>query len=62
MTTDQKGGFDIEVTWDEQARVWVATSDDVPGLVAEAQTYMELSSILDWLIPDLKIRYECAAA
>jgi len=26
----------IRATWDDDARVWVAVSDDVPGLVAEA--------------------------
>lgn len=28
----------VRAEWDEEAKVWVATSDDVPGLVAEADT------------------------
>ena len=28
----------VNAQWDEAASVWVATSDDVPGLVTEAPT------------------------
>ena len=28
----------VRAEWDEEARVWVATSDDVPGLATEALT------------------------
>ena len=28
----------VRAVWDDEATVWVATSDDVPGLVAEAAT------------------------
>ena len=27
----------VRAEWDEEAKVWVATSDDVPGLVTEAE-------------------------
>jgi hypothetical protein len=30
--------FFIRAEWDEEAAVWVATSDDVPGLATEAAT------------------------
>jgi predicted RNase H-like HicB family nuclease len=30
--------FFIRAEWDEEARVWVATSDDVPGLATEGET------------------------
>jgi predicted RNase H-like HicB family nuclease len=33
--------------------VWVAESDDVPGLIAEAETIEALLSKLDALIPEL---------
>ncbi len=33
----------IRAEWDEEARVWVATSDDVPGLATEADTLEGLS-------------------
>ena len=39
--------------WDEEAKVWVATSDDVPGLVTEAESRDELVEILRVLIPEL---------
>ena len=29
---------------DDEAKVWVATSDDVPGLATEAETMQELST------------------
>lgn len=32
----------VRAEWDEEARVWVATSDDVPGLVTEADTVEDL--------------------
>ena len=28
----------VRAEWDEEAKVWVATSDDVPGLETEAET------------------------
>ena len=39
--------------WDSEARVWVAESEDVPGLVAEASTPEELEEKLKILIPEL---------
>ncbi len=43
----------IRAEWDEDARVWVAASDDVPGLATEAETFDALSSKLDVLVPEL---------
>lgn len=43
----------IRAEWDEEASVWVATSDDVPGLVAEAKTEEALLKKLHVLIPEL---------
>ncbi|MFA5372088.1 MAG: DUF1902 domain-containing protein [Sideroxydans sp.] len=43
----------IRAEWDEDANVWVATSDDVPGLVAEAATEEALVGKLRILIPEL---------
>ena len=40
--------------WDSEARVWVAESEDVPGLVAEAPTPEELEEKLKTLIPELQ--------
>lgn len=43
----------IRAEWDTEAAVWVATSDDVPGLVTEAQTIELLSQKLDVMVPEL---------
>ena len=43
----------IRAEWDSEAKVWVATSDDVPGLATEASTLEELSAKLESLVPEL---------
>ena len=43
----------IRAEWDEEAEVWVATSDDVPGLAAEAETMEALSAKLETMVPEL---------
>ncbi len=43
----------VHAEWDEEAKVWVATSEDVPGLVAEAETVEALDARLRTLIPEL---------
>ena len=43
----------IRADWDADANVWVATSDDVPGLASEADTLEALSAKLDVLVPEL---------
>jgi hypothetical protein len=43
----------VHAIWDPEASVFVATSDDVPGLVAEAATEEALQAKLDVLIPEL---------
>jgi len=40
----------IRAEWDEEAMVWVATSDDVPGLATEAVTMEEKLKVM---IPEL---------
>ena len=47
--------FKVEAFWDSDAEVWVATSDDVPGLVTEASTIEVLTQKLREIIPDLII-------
>lgn len=48
-------GMKITVTavWDDEAKVWVAISDDVPGLVAEGATVEILRDKVVALIPEL---------
>ena len=43
----------IHAEWDDEAEVWVTTSDDVPGLVTEADTQEQLITKLKTLIPEL---------
>jgi len=45
--------FFIRVEWDEEASVWVATSDDVAGLVTEEATIEGLIEKLKVIIPEL---------
>lgn len=43
----------IDVFWGEEACVWVATSEDVPGLVTEADTQEDLMKKLRVMVPEL---------
>ncbi|MBI5142731.1 MAG: DUF1902 domain-containing protein [Nitrospirae bacterium] len=43
----------IRAEWDDEAEVWVATSDDVPGLATEADTLEALSLKLESMVPEL---------
>lgn len=43
----------IRAIWDDEARVWVATSDDVPGLATEADDMDALVEKLKAMIPEL---------
>jgi len=43
----------IKATWDSDAKVWVAESEDVPGLVTEAGNMEKLINKLKTLIPEL---------
>lgn len=45
--------FVVKASWDNEAVVWVATSEDVPGLATEAATAEELHNKLLTLIPEL---------
>lgn len=43
----------VHAVWDDEARVWVATSDDVPGLATEADDMETLVEKLQTMIPEL---------
>ncbi|MBW1789940.1 MAG: DUF1902 domain-containing protein [Deltaproteobacteria bacterium] len=43
----------VRAEWDEEANVWVATSDDVPGLATEEATLEELIEKLKIMVPEL---------
>jgi predicted RNase H-like HicB family nuclease len=43
----------VKANWDSDAKVWVAESDDVPGLVTEAGNMEQLIKKLKVIIPEL---------
>ena len=43
----------VRAEWDEEAHVWVTTSDDVPGLATEEDTLEGLVEKLKIMIPEL---------
>ena len=43
----------VNAEWDPEAKVWVANSDDVPGLITEAGTVEALAEKLAVIIPEL---------
>ena len=45
--------FAINAYWDAEAQVWIATSDDVSGLVLEDRTYEGVLREARLAIPDL---------
>ena len=45
--------YQVLAQWDSEAGTWVAESDDVPGLVAEAESPNLLREKLLVLIPEL---------
>ena len=45
--------FYVHAQWDEEAKVWVASSEEVPGLATEAETTEALILKLKNLIPEL---------
>jgi predicted RNase H-like HicB family nuclease len=45
--------YRVHADWDSEAGVWVATSDDVPGLATEAPTVEALAEKLRTMIPEL---------
>jgi predicted RNase H-like HicB family nuclease len=47
------GIYEVLAQWDSEAGVWVAESQDVPGLVAEAESPNGLARKLRVLIPEL---------
>ena len=43
----------VKLQWDSQASVWVATSDDVPGLVLESGSFDALIERVRYAVPEL---------
>jgi predicted RNase H-like HicB family nuclease len=45
--------YKVQASWDREAEVWVAESEDIPGLVTEAETIEALTAKLHQIIPEL---------
>ena len=43
----------IKLTWDAEACVWIAESDDVPGLVLESGSFDALIERVRFTVPEL---------
>lgn len=43
----------INIIWDNEYKVWIATSDDIPGLVLESDSYDILINKIKHAIPEL---------
>lgn len=53
VTTMEIAGITINAFWDEDARVFVATSTDLPSLVLEAETIPEIAEEAELVVPEL---------
>lgn len=45
--------YKIKMSWDGEAAVWIATSDDVPGLVLESESLDALFKKVRTAVPEL---------
>ena len=43
----------VTAEWDDEGEVWVATSDDIPGLVTEAKSLEALLERVSAIAPEL---------
>jgi Domain of unknown function (DUF1902) len=46
-------GYKIDAKWDADANVWIATSDDLPGLVIEADSWRTMLKEIELTAPEL---------
>ena len=45
--------YTIMLTWDDEASVWIAECDDIPGLILESTSFDTLVERVKIAIPDL---------
>ena len=43
----------VKLIWDDEAEVWTATSDDIPGLVLESGSFDALLERVRFTVPEL---------
>ncbi len=51
--------YTIDMNWDSHAAVWIATSDDVPGLVMESGSFDGLVERVKYAVPELLELNQC---
>ena len=45
--------YTVQLTWDNEAYVWLASSDDIPGLALESGSLDALMERVKYAAPDL---------
>ena len=45
--------YTVNLIWDNEADVWIATSDDIPGLVLESGSFDALLERVRFAVPEL---------
>ena len=45
--------FEVQLHWDNEADVWIATSEDIPGLVLESGSVDALIERVRYAVPEL---------
>lgn len=45
--------YSVLLTWDDEARVWIATSEDIPGLILESGSADVLMERVRYAVPEL---------
>lgn len=45
--------YTINFVWDDEANVWIATSEDIPGLVLESGSFDALVERVRFAVPEL---------
>lgn len=45
--------YTVNIAWDDEAYVWIATSEDIPGLVLESGSHDALIERLKTAIPEI---------
>ena len=46
----------VNLAWDPEASVWIATSDDIPGLALESGSFDALLERVRFAVPELRWR------
>ena len=45
--------YTVNLVWDDEAAVWIATSEDIPGLVLESGSFDALVERLRYAVPEM---------